>query len=143
MPSPLRGSCCRRFPHLKQRANASCNKVTARTLTATCLIRVAQATQFGKPLVNSMFTLALLVGMSVLETTHGTTIANLGFEEALAQRVRSITCSCFNSYTTKETRACVNYSCSAKQQGIPPMVQLWPVAFWGREQNSTPKLVLV
>ena len=30
-----------------------------------------EATQFGKPLVNSMFTLALLVGMSVLETTHG------------------------------------------------------------------------
>lgn len=37
-------------------------------------------TEFGRPLVNSMFTLALLVGMSVLETTHGTTIANLGFE---------------------------------------------------------------
>ena len=41
----------------------------------------AAAGEFGRPLVNSMFTLALLVGMSVLETTHGTTIANLGFEE--------------------------------------------------------------
>lgn len=41
----------------------------------------AGATEFGRALVNSMFTLALLVGMSVLETTHGTTIANLGFEE--------------------------------------------------------------
>jgi acyl dehydratase len=41
----------------------------------------AAETEFGQPLVNSMFTLALLVGMSVLETTHGTTIANLGFEE--------------------------------------------------------------
>ena len=41
----------------------------------------AATTEFGRPLVNSMFTLALLVGMSVLETTHGTTIANLGFEE--------------------------------------------------------------
>ena len=40
----------------------------------------AEETEFGKPLVNSMFTLALLVGLSVLETTHGTTIANLGFE---------------------------------------------------------------
>jgi acyl dehydratase len=39
------------------------------------------ATEFGRPLVNSMFTLALLVGMSVLESTHGTTVANLGFEE--------------------------------------------------------------
>lgn len=46
----------------------------------------AKGTQFGKPLVNSMFTVALLVGMSVLETTHGTTIANLGFEEILFPR---------------------------------------------------------
>jgi citrate lyase beta subunit/acyl dehydratase len=36
-----------------------------------------------KPLFNSMFTLALLVGMSVPEATHGTTIANLGFSEVL------------------------------------------------------------
>jgi acyl dehydratase len=41
----------------------------------------AAGTEFGQPLVNSMFTLALLVGISVLETTHGTTVANLGFEE--------------------------------------------------------------
>ena len=40
----------------------------------------AAETEFGRPLVNSMFTLALLVGISVHETTHGTTIANLGFE---------------------------------------------------------------
>ncbi|WP_419916446.1 MaoC family dehydratase [Candidatus Poriferisodalis sp.] len=37
-------------------------------------------TQFGKPLVNSMFTAAVVVGISVHETTHGTTVANLGFE---------------------------------------------------------------
>lgn len=41
----------------------------------------AKGTEFGRPLVNSMLTLALVVGMSVLETTHGTTVANLGFEE--------------------------------------------------------------
>ncbi len=41
----------------------------------------ANETEFGQPLVNSMFTLALLVGISVLETTHGTTIANLGFQQ--------------------------------------------------------------
>jgi len=40
----------------------------------------AAQTEFGRPIVNSMFTVALLVGISVLETTHGTTIANLGFE---------------------------------------------------------------
>ncbi|MDG2023175.1 MAG: MaoC family dehydratase [Actinomycetota bacterium] len=38
-------------------------------------------TQFGQPLVNSMFTAALIVGISVHETTHGTTVANLGFEQ--------------------------------------------------------------
>merc|ERR1711865_252259 len=39
--------------------------------------------EFGKPLVNSMFTVALVVGISVLESTHGTTIANLGFDQVL------------------------------------------------------------
>lgn len=41
----------------------------------------AAGTEFGQRLVNSMFTVALLVGMTVLETTHGTTVANLGFDE--------------------------------------------------------------
>ena len=41
----------------------------------------AASTEFGQPLVNSMFTLSLLIGLSVYETTHGTTVANLGFEE--------------------------------------------------------------
>ncbi len=38
-------------------------------------------TEFGQRLVNSMFTLGLIVGMSVNDTTFGTTIANLGFTE--------------------------------------------------------------
>jgi acyl dehydratase len=41
----------------------------------------AETTEFGTRLVNSMFTLSLLVGLSVYETTLGTTIANLGFGE--------------------------------------------------------------
>ena len=51
-------------------------------------------TEFGRPLVNSMFTLALLVGMSVLETTHGTTVANLGFEEVTFPRRCSAATPC-------------------------------------------------
>ncbi len=38
-------------------------------------------TEFGRPLVNSMLTLAMVVGISVHETTLGTTVANLGFRE--------------------------------------------------------------
>lgn len=35
----------------------------------------------GKILVNSMFTLALVVGISVSDITNGTTVGNLGFKE--------------------------------------------------------------
>ena len=38
-------------------------------------------TEFGKPLVNSMLTIAMVIGISVHETTLGTTVANLGFSE--------------------------------------------------------------
>lgn len=41
----------------------------------------AAGTEFGTRLVNSLFTLSLLIGLTVYETTHGTTVANLGFEE--------------------------------------------------------------
>lgn len=41
----------------------------------------AAKTEFGKPLVNSIFTLGLMVGMTVNDTTLGTTIGNLGMTE--------------------------------------------------------------
>jgi acyl dehydratase len=37
-------------------------------------------TEFGRPLVNSLLTLGMVVGISVHETTLGTTVANLGFD---------------------------------------------------------------
>ena len=36
---------------------------------------------FGQRLVNSIFTLGLVVGISVADTTLGTTIGNLGFDQ--------------------------------------------------------------
>jgi acyl dehydratase len=41
----------------------------------------ARETEFGTRIVNSLFTLSLLVGITVFETTLGTTVANLGFSE--------------------------------------------------------------
>ena len=38
-------------------------------------------TEFGQRIVNSLFTLGLVIGISVGETTLGTTIANLGMTE--------------------------------------------------------------
>ena len=41
----------------------------------------AKRTLHGKILVNSIFTLGLVVGLSVSDTTLGTTIGNLGFDK--------------------------------------------------------------
>lgn len=40
----------------------------------------AAATEFGRPLVNSIFTFGLMVGVSVADTTLGTLVANLGYD---------------------------------------------------------------
>jgi acyl dehydratase len=40
----------------------------------------ASRTEFGARLVNSLFTMSTIVGLSVADLTEGTTIANLGFE---------------------------------------------------------------
>jgi len=41
----------------------------------------AKGTEFGARIVNSLFTLGLMIGISVGETTLGTTVANLGMDE--------------------------------------------------------------
>jgi acyl dehydratase len=43
----------------------------------------AKTTEFGRPLVNSLFTLGLMVGMSVHNLTMGTTVANLGMTDTI------------------------------------------------------------
>lgn len=41
----------------------------------------AKETEWGRPLMNSLFTLGLMIGISVNDTTVGTTIANLGMTD--------------------------------------------------------------
>ena len=41
----------------------------------------ARQSQFGQILVNSLFTLSCVIGLSVSDTTLGTTVGNLGFQE--------------------------------------------------------------
>lgn len=41
----------------------------------------AKTTQHGQIIVNSLFTLGLVIGLSVSDTTLGTTIGNLGMEK--------------------------------------------------------------
>jgi acyl dehydratase len=40
-----------------------------------------QETEWGQPLMNSLFTLGLMIGIQVSDMTVGTTIANLGMQE--------------------------------------------------------------
>ena len=66
------------------------HKCTGTALFFSCLtmnpqplhvdFHAAQQAEFGKPLVNSLLTLGIAVGLSVGETTLGTTVGNLGFE---------------------------------------------------------------
>jgi acyl dehydratase len=41
----------------------------------------AAASEFGQPLVNSIYTFGLMVGVSVSDTTLGTLVANLGYDK--------------------------------------------------------------
>ncbi|WP_324652687.1 MaoC family dehydratase [Georgenia sp. H159] len=46
----------------------------------------SEASEFGERLVNSMFTLATIVGASVSQLSQGTLVANLGFSEVTFPR---------------------------------------------------------
>jgi acyl dehydratase len=43
----------------------------------------AAKSEFGQPIVNSVFTFGLMVGVSVEDTTLGTLVANLGFDKVI------------------------------------------------------------
>jgi len=57
-------------------SNATCNPAAIHIDAEYC-----KGTEFGRPLVNSIFTLGLVIGLSVQDTTLGTTVANLGMTD--------------------------------------------------------------
>jgi len=74
------------FEHALRRTVTETDNVLISTLThnpaALHLDAVTmKSSEFGQVLVNSCFTLSLMVGVSVGDTTHGTAIANLGWDE--------------------------------------------------------------
>jgi acyl dehydratase len=75
-----------RFEHLVRRTVTETDNLLFSALTMNPAAihldaEYCKGTQFGERLVNSVFTLGLLVGLSVYDTTYGTTIGNLGWEE--------------------------------------------------------------
>ena len=43
----------------------------------------ASTTQFGRRVVNGIYTMGLVIGLSVVDLTDGTIVANLGYEKVL------------------------------------------------------------
>lgn len=91
MPSPLRGRWLDELPVGFRMRHAFTRTVTEADNTFFTAVTMnpqplhldaeaAAATEFGQRLVNSTFTLALVVGISVADLTFGTLVANLGFE---------------------------------------------------------------
>ena len=75
-----------RVPHALTRTVTETDNLLFSTLTHNAQplhldAEVAKASEFGQILVNSCFTFSLVVGVSVADTTLGTLIANLGFDE--------------------------------------------------------------
>jgi acyl dehydratase len=74
------------FEHAVRRTVTEMDNVLFSTLTMNPQplhldAEFARTTEFGERLVNSLFTLGLVIGLSVGETTLGTTIANLGMTD--------------------------------------------------------------
>ena len=61
--------------------NAWFNGATCNPAAVHIDAEYAKGTEFGQPLVNSIFTLGLVIGLSVHDTTLGTTVANLGMSD--------------------------------------------------------------
>jgi acyl dehydratase len=74
------------FPHQPGRTVTESDNVFFSCLTMNPQplhvdFHAASKAEFGKPLVNSILTLGIAVGLSVGELTLGTTVGNLGFEK--------------------------------------------------------------
>lgn len=81
-------------------SNATCNPAAIHIDAEYC-----KDTEFGRPLVNSIFTLGLVIGLSVQDTTLGTTVANLGMSDTRFPRPVFYGDTIRSRTTVKELRA--------------------------------------
>ena len=75
-----------RFEHAVRRTVSEMDNVLFSTLTMNPAAlhldeEYCKGTPFGQRIVNSLFTLGLLIGLTVSDTTFGTTLGNLGMED--------------------------------------------------------------
>jgi acyl dehydratase len=61
--------------------NVLFNSLTMNTQPLHLNADFASKTQFGRPIVNGLLTMAIMVGITVGDLTEGTIVANLGYEK--------------------------------------------------------------
>jgi len=81
-------------------SNATCNPAAIHIDADYC-----KGTEFGQPLMNSIFTLGLVIGLSVQDTTLGTTVANLGMTDVVFPKPVFAGDTICSRTTVLETRA--------------------------------------
>ena len=64
----------------------------------------AKGTIHGRPLFNSLFTLALVGGFHVLELTFGTTLGNLGYDSVKFPNRSSTATPCAGDHDPRQAR---------------------------------------
>lgn len=120
-----------RYAHRPGRTVTDADNVLFTTLTmntqALHLDAAYAATQpFGRPLVNSMWTLSTLVGLSVAQLTQGTLVAQLGLTDV------SFPAPLFVGDTLSAQTEVVSVRASASRPGQGVVV----LAHTGRSQND-------
>jgi acyl dehydratase len=66
---------------LTEADNVFFNALTLNTQPLHINADFAARTEFGRPILNGLLTLSLVIGISVSELTQGTIVANLGYEQ--------------------------------------------------------------
>lgn len=68
---------------LTEMDNVMFNALTMNTQPLHLNEEFASKTQFGQRIVNGIFTMGLVVGLTIAELTEGTIVANLGYEKVV------------------------------------------------------------
>ena len=68
---------------LTEMDNVLFNALTMNTQPLHLNEEFAKTTQFGQRIVNGIFTMGLVVGLTIADLTEGTIVANLGYEQVV------------------------------------------------------------
>lgn len=87
----------------------------------------ASKTEFGQRLVNGVFTLGLVVGLTVPELTEGTIVANLGYDKVIHP----------NPVFHGDTIYAESEIIEKRESRSRPNVGIVRIKCWGRKPDST------